>query len=38
MDSWEKFDKTSLPPKEDFYSELSLEGISDEDYAHTQKV
>ena len=38
MDNWEKFDETSLPPKEDLYSELNLEGISDEDYAHAQKV
>ena len=38
MDSWEKFDETSLPPKEDFYSELNLEGISDKDYAHAKKV
>ena len=34
MDSWEKPDEASLPPKEDFYSELNLEGISDEDYAY----
>ena len=38
MDSWEKLDETSLPPKEDFYSELTLEDISDKDYSHTQKV
>ena len=38
MDSWEKFDENTLPPKEDFYSELNLEGISDENYAHAQKV
>ena len=38
IDSWEKCDETSLPSKEDFYSELNLEGISDEDYAHAQKV
>ena len=38
MDNWEKFDETTLPPKEDFYSELNLKGISDGDYAHTQKV
>ena len=38
MDSWEKFDETSLPSKEDFYSELNLERISDKDYAHAQKV
>ena len=38
LDSWEKFDETSLPPNEDFYSELNLEDISDEDYAYAQKV
>ena len=38
MDSWEKFDETSLPDKEAFYNELNLEGISDEDYAYAQKV
>ena len=38
MDSWEKFDETALPPKKDFYSNLNLEDISDEDYKHAQKV
>ena len=38
MDSWEKFDETSLPDKKAFYSNLNLEDISDEDYAHAQKV
>ena len=38
MDSWEKFDETSLPDKKAFYSNLNLEDIGDEDYAHTQKV
>ena len=38
IDNWEKFDETTLPPKEDFYSELNLEGISNEDYVHAQKV
>ena len=38
MDSWEKFDEITLPPKEAFYSNLNLEDISDEDYAHAQKV
>ena len=38
MDSWEKFDETTLPPKEAFHSNLNLEDISDEDYAHAQKV
>ena len=38
MDSWEKFDEASLPPKKDFYSELILEDISDSDYEHAKKV
>ena len=41
MDSWEKFNETVLPPKKDFYSNLNLEDISNEDfedYAHAQKV
>ena len=38
MDSWEKFDETSLPDKKAFYSELNLEDISDKDYLHAQKV
>ena len=38
MDSWEKPDETVLPPKKDFYINLNLENISDEDYAHVQKV
>ena len=38
MNSWEKFDENSLSPKEDFYSELNLEDITDKDYSHAQKV
>ena len=38
MDSWEKFDETSLPPGEASYSNLNLEDISDEDYANAEKV
>ena len=38
MDSWEKIDETELPPKRDFYSNLNLENINNEDYIHTQKV
>ena len=38
MDSWEKFDENSLPPKKDFYSELNLEDIRDSDYEHAKKV
>ena len=38
MDSWEKFDETSLPHKKDFYSKLNLKDITDKDYAHGQRV
>ena len=38
MDDWEKFNETSLPGKEDFYSHLNLEDITDADYAHTRRA
>ena len=38
MDSWKRFDETSLPDKKAFYSELNLEDITDKDYEHAQKV
>ena len=38
MDSWERFDETSLPDKKYFYSELNLEDINDNHYNHAQKV
>ena len=38
MDSWVRFNWTSLPDKKAFYSELNLEDITDKDYAHAQKV
>ena len=38
MDSWERFNETSLPPKKSFYSELNLKDITDKDYVHAQKV
>ena len=38
MDSWERFDETSLPDKEAFYSSPNMENITDIDYRHTNKV
>ena len=38
IDDWKKFNKASLPEKEDFYSHLNMEDITDADYAHAKKV
>ena len=38
MDSWEKFDETSIPPKETFYREVNLENITDKDYKQVKKI
>ena len=38
MDGWEKFNETSLPEKEDFYSHLNMEDITDADYALTKRL
>ena len=38
MDAWEKFEETSLPPKDAFYSRLNMKGISDQDHEHAQQV
>ena len=34
MDSWEKFNETSLPSKEDFHSNLNMENIDDIDHGN----
>ena len=38
MDDWEKFNETSLPEKEEFYSNLIIEDITDADYIHAKRV
>ena len=38
MDGWKKFEETSLPPKDAFYSRLNMKDISDQDYEHAQQV
>ena len=38
MDSWERFNETSLPDKEAFYSNLNMEDITDVDYRHAIRV
>ena len=38
MDSWERFDETSLPDEEAFYKGLNIEDITDVDYRHAIRV
>ena len=38
MDDWEKFKETLFPGKEDFYSHLNMEYITDVDYTHAKRV
>ena len=35
---WQKFDETILLEKEDFYSHLNMEDITDADYTHAKQV
>ena len=38
MDEWKKFNETTLPEKEEFYSNLNMEDITDVDCMHAKKV
>ena len=38
MDDWEKFNKIQLLEKEDFYSHLNMEDITDADDVHAKRV
>ena len=38
MDNWKRFNETSLPSKESFYSNLNMENIKDIDYRHGNNV
>ena len=38
MGEWEKFNETTLPEKEEFYSNLNMEDITDADYMHVKRV
>ena len=38
MDNWERFNETSLPSKESFYSNLNMEDINDIDYRYGNNV
>ena len=36
MDDWEKFNENSLPEKEEFYSNLNMENITESDGNHAK--
>ena len=38
MNDWKKFNETTLPEKEEFYSNLNMEDITDADYMHAKRV
>ena len=38
MDDWEKFIVTLLSEKQDFYSHLNIENITDADYTQRKRV
>ena len=38
MEDWEVFIETPLPEKEDLYSNLKIEYISDADYNHAKRI
>ena len=38
MNGWKKFNETWLPEKEDFFSHLNMENITDADYTHVKRV
>ena len=38
IESWERFDETSLPDKQAFYNSLNTEDITDVDHRHAKRV
>ena len=38
MDGWDKFNEKSIPSKESFYSNLTMENITEMDYIHANNV
>ena len=38
MDEWTKFNETTSPKNEEFYSNLNMEDITDEDYINPKRV
>ena len=38
VDKWKKYNETSLPEREEFYSNLNMEDIADADYTHQKRA
>ena len=38
MDVWGKFNEITLPEKEELYSNLNMEDITDPDYMHAKRL
>ena len=38
MDCWERFDKTLLHEKKDFYNNLNIKNITVVDYRHAKRI
>ena len=38
INKWKKSNETSLPGKEEFYSNLKIEDITNSDYMHAKKL
>ena len=38
LDSWQRFNETSFPDKNEFYSNLMMENITDANYKHARIV
>ena len=38
MDHWEMLNEIALPEKEEFFSNLNMEDITDADYIHSKRV
>ena len=38
LDSWQRFNKTLLPDKKEFYNNLNMEDVTDSNYKHAKRV
>ena len=38
MDSWKRLDEILLPKKQELYSDLNTEGVTNVDYTHAKRV